>query len=194
MTIMSPAVQGKLTNKEKSQIIKNYTDINFPGAFGGIERFRQSLKQRAHITIGRTALKELLSTLPIYAMHAQAKERFPRRKLQVIGAGIDFQADLAHMPEYNNFKYFLLLIDLYSNFIYVEPLKTKSKNEVATAFETLLTTNNLYKFTSLATDAGKEFISNKDFFNDNHIALRIKRGQNKAFQAENFIRILKNTL
>ena len=76
-----------ISHKNRQTIVKKYTDINFPGAFGGVQRFRRALKENLDISIGYTALKHLLSTLPIYSMHSQSKSRFPRRKLYVVGAG-----------------------------------------------------------------------------------------------------------
>jgi len=46
-----------------------------------------------------------------------------------------FQMDLSYMPEYNGYKYFLVVIDVFSKHIYTRPLKEKTSNAVGKAFE-----------------------------------------------------------
>ena len=176
------------------QIVRLYTDIDFPGAFGSIANFRQNLAREKGIIIAYDALKKILEKISVYQMHVLTKRRFARRSLRAKGAGIDFHADLGYMPMYKDFAYFLLLVDLYSNYIYVVPLKSKTAEAVRAAFQQLLSTFQLDKFTSLGTDAGGEFTGNRNFFKDRRINLYIRRGDNKAFQAENYIRIFKHLL
>ena len=44
------------------------------------------------------------------------------------------QCDLAEMRVFNGFHYFLILIDIYSRMLWLEPLKHKTSKEVAAAF------------------------------------------------------------
>ena len=178
----------------RERVIKAYTDIRFPGSFGGLGRFNRYLKEKEKINISRLQLKDILEKVPVYQVHVLTKRRFPRRKLTAKGAGIDFHADLAYMPEYEGFKYFLLLVDLYSNYVYVVPLKDKSSSSVKKGFEKIFEDNFLFKFSTLGTDAGTEFTANRDYFKSRNIELYTRRGQNKAFQAENYIRIFKSAL
>ena len=127
-------------------------------------------------------------------MHTLSRTRFKRRRLSAAGAGIQFQADLAEMPTFNDFSHFLLMVDLWSNFVYVEPLKSKSSAEVKKAFEKIFSENNLEKFTGIGTDKGTEFTANRKFFEEKGGHLYVQYGKNKAFQAETFIRIFKAVL
>jgi len=43
--------------------------------------------------------------------------------------------DLSYMPEYNGYKYFLLVIDVFSKHMYTRPLKDKSAKAVGDAFK-----------------------------------------------------------
>jgi len=43
--------------------------------------------------------------------------------------------DLAFMPEFNGYKYFLVVIDVFSKHIYTRPLKEKTAKVVGLAFE-----------------------------------------------------------
>ena len=178
----------------KQLILDAYTDVEFPGAFGGLERFQKSLIKEKNIKVSLSDIEKVLEKLPVYQIHALSKHHFKRRKLTAKGAGIDFHADLGYMPEFDGYKYFLLLVDLYSNFIYVEPLKGKTAEDVKRAFVRLFKKNKFDKFSSLGTDSGGEFTANRTFFKSKKIELYVRRGQNKAFQAENYIRIFKRVL
>jgi len=43
--------------------------------------------------------------------------------------------DLAFMPEFEGFKYFLVMIDVFSKHIYTRPLKDKTAKAVGQAFQ-----------------------------------------------------------
>ena len=184
----------QISDAVKEAIEKGYTDIAFPGAFGGVERLRTYLKKRKNLRVSINTIKKVLEQLPVYQMHVLSKRRFQRRRLKVAGAGIEFQADLAHMPEVDHYNYFLLMVDLWSNYVYVKALKTKTEKEMKQAFDAIFEENHLPKFSGIGTDAGTEFTSLKDYFEQRNAHLYIRRGPNKAFQAENFIRIFKHVL
>ena len=151
----------KVSQEAKNEVLAAYTDIKFPGAFGGVANFQKYLSEKKNLKLSRHAIKQILEKLPVYQVHAFSKNRFKRRKLTTKGAGIDFHADVGYMPEYDGYNYFILLVDLYSNYIYVEPLETKSADSIKKAFNDILKNNNLFKFSTLGTDAGAEFIANR---------------------------------
>ena len=184
----------KLAPAERAEIARAYTDIDFPDAFGSVENFKKSLAREKNIRIDNGDLKKILEKIGVYQMHVLTRRRFARRSLRAKGAGIDFHADLGYMPTFSKFMYFLLMVDLYSNYIYVVPLKSKTADAVREAFDHLLGTFELDKFSSLGTDAGGEFTGNREYFKSKGINLYVRRGDNKAFQAENYIRIFKHLL
>lgn len=185
---------GKLDDSLKAQVVRLYTDIEFPAAFGSVANFKKSLAVEKNIHIKYEDLKKILERIPIYQMHVLTKRRFARRSLRAKGAGIDFHADLGYMPPFNKYTYFLLMVDLYSNYIYVVPLKSKTAEATRKAFDHLFDTFHLDKFSSLGTDAGGEFTGNREYLKEKGVELYIRRGDNKAFQAENYIRIFKHVL
>ena len=185
---------SRLTDREKEIIEKAYTDISFPGAFGGLNRLREYLRQKKKILVTAAEIKSVLKNVPVYQMHVLAATRFRRRRYTVDGAGIQFQADLAEMPRYGDYKYFLLMVDLYSTFVYVVALTNKTSKAVQNALESIITENRLIKFSGLGTDSGGEFTGVRQYLKNRGASLYIRRGRNKAFQAENFIRIFKHAL
>lgn len=97
-------------------------------------------------------------------LHKQARKRFLRRRVVMKGIDDLWQADLVEMGNYSTqnkgYRYLLTVIDTFSKFSWVEPLKTKTSKDVVKAFK------NIFKFgrkpINLQTDDGKEFF-NKNF-------------------------------
>ena len=113
------------------------------------------------------------------------------------------------------YRYFLTFVDLWNNYTYVEPLKTKKTLDVWAAIEKIIKDNQLDKCNSCGTDAGKEFlvillalkkapVSYTTFltifqgheakwskFGIRHYVLN---GPNKAFMAELYNKIIKSRL
>lgn len=134
----------------------------------------------------------------IKELHAPARKNYPRR--QTIIKGIDdlWQADLAQLDQYSshnkNFKFILVVIDCFSKYLWCRPLKSKSGEEVTSAFADILKSSR--KPHNLQTDQGTEFY-NSQFqklmkkHNINHYStFSIK----KAAIAERVIRTLKEQL
>lgn len=80
----------------------------------------------------------LLKTIPSYVISQRPIRKFPRRPFDVGGFGILTEGDIGFMFEKNGFKYFLVIVDVFSHRIFAEPLKTKTASEVKTAFEKVL--------------------------------------------------------
>ena len=98
------------------------------------------------------------------------------------------------MPENKNYKYLLVLIDSYSNFVLAEPLKTKSKQEVQEAVDKIIKNNNLYKITTLCGDKEAAFLALRNYWKEKNITFFVSQSDNKAFLAENAIKNIKSLL
>lgn len=92
-------------------------------------------------------------------------------------------ADLAHMYPFNQYNFFLLLVEAFSRKLFTQCLKTKSKSEVQRALKDIIMQNNLI-IENFQSDAGREFVSQKDFFQANKIHFTVMSGKNKAALAE----------
>src|SRR6266576_1285659 len=98
-------------------------------------------------------------------LHRREVTKFKKRK--IITRGIDdlWAADLLIMKQYSRqnkgYKYILNVIDTFSKYMFLEPLKTKTGKEVADAFKKIIKRSKR-KPKLLHVDKGKEFV-NKDF-------------------------------
>lgn len=121
-----------LSDDELLQLWQNET---FAGSFSGARTFRMFLKTDKNIDVPISKIYSLLKQLPLYVMNQKRIRKFPRRKYVVTSFGQVCQADLAEMAPFNKFRYFLLLVDLFSRHLYVEPLRRKTGPIVKKAFE-----------------------------------------------------------
>lgn len=129
-------------------------------------------------------------------LHASARRKFKRRRVIVRGLNDLYQADLVEMIPYaksnRNFKYILVVIDVFSKYVWAEPVKTKTGNEVTKAMKRILKNPP----SNLQTDQGKEFY-NKEFtslmktLNINHYS---SFSSMKASVVERVNRTLKNLM
>jgi len=93
-------------------------------------------------------------------IHAPRRKNFARRR--VVTTGIDdlWQADLIEMRQTVGPKLALTVIDTFSKYGFVIPLKDKSAFEVSKAFSQIIKENGRYP-THLHTDRGKEFYNSE---------------------------------
>ena len=110
----------------------SYYDLQKASAFSGAHSFQK---------VAMSPLKSLKSQ-NVYILHEPGRRRFPRRKTIAPGANFQMQADLidfSSLKQYNdNFKYILVVIDVFSKKGFISFLKTKTSSEVIRAFEEVL--------------------------------------------------------
>lgn len=92
-------------------------------------------------------------------LHKSARRKFPRRRVQIRGLNDLFQADLVDLRNLarsnGGYKYILFVVNAFSKYAWVEPLKTKSGPEVTQAMAKILARTTAPK--NLQLDSGKEF-------------------------------------
>ena len=98
--------------KLSEEAIQDYwSNPSFPAAFAGTATFFKALKKHtknADLTLKQ--VKEALHNDATYQMHLNSGRRLKyRRHINATGSGISFECDLFEMPEFEGFKYGLLL-------------------------------------------------------------------------------------
>lgn len=132
-------------------------------------------------------------------IHKPARKHFKRRRVIVKGLNDLFQADLVEMIPYakinKSYKYILVVINVFSKFVWCEPVKNKSGKETARAMTNILSQVKEPP-TNLQTDMGKEFY-NKEFkklMDDRKINHYNSYSNLKASVVERVNRTLKNKM
>ena len=107
--------------------------------------------------------------------------------------GVDF-ADMQLISKYNKgIRYLLCVIDLFSKYAFVVPLKYKKGSSIVNAFQSILNKSKR-KPNKIWVDQGSELYNNnfKKWLKDNHIAMYSTYKEGKSVVAERFIKTLKN--
>ena len=123
------------------------------------------------------------------------------RKRTVISYGIDkiWAADLVEMQKYSKWnegvKYLLMVIDVFSKYGWIVPLKDKKTESVSLAFDEIFKKSER-KPEKLWTDKGSEFVSKhfKDFLKKNKIILYHTQNEEKSSVVERWNRTMKNKM
>ena len=107
--------------------------------------------------------------------------------------GVD-SADMQSLSKYNKgIKYLLCVIDLFSKYACVIPIKDKKGTSIVNAFKNFLSDSNR-KPNKIWVDQVSEFYNKsfKDFLKINNIEMYSTYNEGKSVVAERFIRTLKN--
>ena len=171
-----------------------WRDPNFAGSYRGIKTFQTLLKTDLNVDVSEKHLYKLIKTDPIFIIHQRPQRNIERRSYDVNNYGELVQADIAFMYNFEDYKYFLLLVDCFSFKLFTVPLKSKDSKTVAEAFKIIFK-----KFGSIIyeiqTDRGTEFLGPcKKLFEEKNILYRTKFGKNKANFAEHSILLVKRKL
>ena len=95
----------------------------------------------------------------------------------------------------NGFRFLLYVIDIFSKYAWVFPLKDKKGIIITNAFQKILKESNR-KPNKIWVDKGSEFYNNsfKKWLKDNDIEMYSIHNEGKSVLAERFIRILKTKI
>ena len=132
-------------------------------------------------------------------MHKPVIRKFNKRKVDSPFMGNAWGADLADMQlisKFNEgFRFLLCVIDIYSKYTWVPPLKDKKGITITNAFQKKLKEPNR-KPKKIWLDKGSKFYnrSMKSWLEKNNIEMYTACNEEKSVVAERFIRTLKNKI
>lgn len=163
------------------EIIKLWRDPQFSGSYRGARTFQVLLKTDLNIDVPLSRIYRLFNNDQIYLIHQKSVKTFNRRKYIVHNYGELVQMDIAQMFEHGGFKYFLLLVDVFSSKVFVKLLKTRETNEILTAFKSIQSSFGSQIYV-IQADRESAFLSKtfKDYLKKESIVFRPKYGKNKA--------------
>ena len=109
--------------------------------------------------------------------------------------GVDL-ADMQLLSRCNKgIRFLLCVIDIFSKYAWVAPLKDKKGVSIVTSFQSILKQSNRRKPNKILVDKGSEFynVSFKKWLRDN-IVMYLTNNERKSVVAERFIRTLKSEI
>lgn len=191
----------KRHNQKKIDTTLNKIYYNLPSAasYLGPNKLYQVLKKKGIKGIGKYTVRKWLQNQDDYSLQKPNRKSFKKAKVVVSGIDDQFDADLADLARFSSendgVKYLLIVIDIFSKYLWVQPLKGKTAKDVVAGLTTIL--NQGRKCKKLRTDNGSEFISKitKSYLRQENIYHFTTQNSNtKANFAERVIQTLKNMI
>ena len=146
---------------------KLYYDPSKPSAFSSLKKLQKAAKE-----IGKKPgdIRSWLEKQDAYTLHRPLRKRFPRNPYTVNNIMDVWECDLIDVQALgklnDNHKYLLTAIDVFSKFLHVVPLKSKTGPAVTSAFQSILKdpkySTPLFKKRPIWVRTGrcKEFLNN----------------------------------
>lgn len=136
-----------------------YSDPSFPGSFKGAETFYREVK-KLHPKVTRRNIQEFLKTQDAYTLHKLIRKPKQYRRTLTFAPRDLWQIDLLDMQKYakenKNYRYMCVIIDCFSKYVWVKPLKNKFAKSIVKALALLLM-NERPKL--IQVDRGSEFVN-----------------------------------
>lgn len=174
-----------------------YYDPQHPASFSGPTKLYKIAKA-AGKKITHKEISEWLRKQETYTLHRRLRRKFPRNRVVVGGYMQQWDADLMDMSNVSKYNggitYVLVAIDIFSRYLFVEPLKTKNGKEVAKAFASIFAKGN--KPFKIRTDKGSEFTNRivQQLFKSKGVEHFVTQNEPKANYAERVIKTLKRKI
>ena len=118
-----------------SELLSYWRNPEFSGSYRGAKTFQILLKTDLGEDVSINRIYKLMKTDKIFILHQRPIRNIERQPFDVKFYGQVCQSDLAFMFKFEDYNSFLLLVDLFSLKVFVQPLKSKSSQNVKIAFE-----------------------------------------------------------
>lgn len=135
-------------------VLKNvYYNLDNPASFSTPKIIYKALERK----IPLKKIEDWLSGQLAYTLHKSRRVNFKRNYYNLDNINTQWQGDLMDLAslstENDGYRYILLIIDAFSRFIRVRPLRTKSAKEVLDAFKSIVEEAGAVPY-NLVTDRG----------------------------------------
>ena len=168
-----------------------------PSSFSGPQKIYAAVKRRKK-DVTKPQIRQWLQRQETYGLTRPVRRKFPRNRVIVNGLDIQWDGDLIDMvslAKFNDqYKYILLMIDIFSRYIWLEPLKTKKGEEVVEAMKKVFSQGR--QPVRLRTDKGTEFTNQqvRRFLTSVNVDRFVSQNETKANYAERAIKTVKTKL
>ena len=175
-----------------------YYNLGQAGAYTGPAKIHKISQQQGIKSHGLYKIPKWLQNLDNYSLQKPVRRNYKRSRISTSSEFEEYDADLAAVTslsqQNDGIQFLLIVIDLFSRYLQVRPLKNKSSKTVLEAFQDIF--NNTIKPKKIWTDKGKEFCNNllEQYLKTEGIYHHIARNQTKANYAERCIKTLKGML
>jgi hypothetical protein len=175
-----------------------YKNPRHPGSFSGPLKLYQAVKNEGKFIIGQSRIRNWLKGNSTYTFNRIAHRKFKRNHVIVEGVDALWDADLIDLSFYKlkneGYCYILLMIDIFTRYTYLRPLKTKSSVDVIEAMTSIFDKGRVPN--TLRTDKGREFSNVKvsAFYEAKNIHHYVTFNDTQANYAERCIKTIKTKI
>ena len=116
-----------------------FYDVKNAASFSGPEKLYKFVKQDGKHNVSKYRIRKWLQRQEPYSMQRPARRRFQKAMVNVNGINDQFDMDLMDMTKYakenDGVTFILVVIDIFSKFLWLRPLKDKKGSSVASALK-----------------------------------------------------------
>jgi len=175
-----------------------YYDPANPASFSGPDKLFRYVKNDGKYVISKYKIRKWLQRQEAYSLQRSPRRSFQRNKIIVTGIDDQWSADLMDMVKFAKFNegysFVLVVIDVFSKYLWLRPLKDKRGRSVAEALSVILRGER--RPTRMRTDKGQEFRSKEvnALLRRYHIQHLYAENETKASVAERVIKTIKTRI
>ena len=192
------APQKKKTSKKIAYLQRLYANVSRPGSYQSARKLLATVRREKKFKFTEEEIQRWLQGEESHTVHKRPLRRFPRIPVIVDGLGDQYDADLMIMKDLANandeYKYVLVMVDVFSRYTWVEPMELKNEQHSMDAFKKLF--DRAPPPRRLRTDKGGEFTGKRieSYFDALGILHFVTYNEIKANYAERVIQTLKKKL
>ena len=175
-----------------------YSNPSNPASFGGPERLYQAVQLDGRFDLSRNQIRKWLHNQEPYSLHKPIRYAFQRTPIVVNGIDDQWSADLMDMKKFTKdnagVSYVLVVVDTFSKYMWLRPLKDKQGTSVAKAFQDIFKGNR--KPNRIRTDKGQEFRAKPvtSLMQSHGIRQMFAQNEKKAAISERAIKTIKTKI
>ena len=124
-------------------------DPSHPASFSNPQTLYKVAQKEGKYKISHSQIKKWIQKQESYSRNKNVKRKFQQGRVIVAGIDDQFDADLASLVFYaddnDGYKYLLVVIDIFSHYAWVQPLKNKTAPQIVKAFDEILSGGHIPK-------------------------------------------------
>lgn len=186
-------------SKDLSDKNKRLIDKTYKHSYFGPDKINHILKSKGTAHISKSKVQKYLNSQDSYTLRKELRRSFKRARVIVSDIDVEWDMDLMDISNLSNdndgIKYLLVVIDIFSKYLWVQPLKSKTAKEVLDALKQIF--NGGRHGSKIRSDKGKEFNNNlmKSYLKSHKIYyFTTQNSETKANYAERVIKTLRQQI
>ena len=128
-------------NNWEDYLRKIYYDPSHPASYERLNNLYNEVKNEGKFKISHQ-IKEWLEKQDAYSLNKDVERNFQRGRVIVSGINDQWDIDLASFArdadENDGYKYLVVVIDIFSRYARIQPIKNKTARQIVTAFNKIL--------------------------------------------------------